>query len=264
MEKNKLNYITYLVIFCVILSFVGCFFLGTYFGEKETVTKTEEKNPDEEIFKSAKIEEYSIYTLTALYNFTQSSQRDFNEYLTNLSNSQKLYVAGLVNYLDEDNKYNNKSFDTLKENLISVFGSDLGVQPEDYYMMTTDEEPLFKYNKDTNEYVYNENTIGTDVLTDFQNAYVYNFKLASEEKIDDNYVITYYGLFAFQNEIGPTSATNLTNISRLLNYDSDYDGLSDKEYFENAFKNNKDDFFKLIYTYKLVDNKLILVDFKQA
>ena len=114
MEKNKLNYITYLVIFCVILSFVGCFFLGTYFGEKETVTKTEEKNPDEEIFKSAKIEEYSIYTLTALYNFTQSSQRDFNEYLTNLSNSQKLYVAGLVNYLDEDNKYNNKSFDTLK------------------------------------------------------------------------------------------------------------------------------------------------------
>ena len=55
MEKNKLNYITYLVIFCVILSFVGCFFLGTYFGEKETVTKTEEKNPDEEIFKSAKI-----------------------------------------------------------------------------------------------------------------------------------------------------------------------------------------------------------------
>ena len=107
MEKNKLNYITYLVIFCVILSFVGCFFLGTYFGEKETVTKTEEKNPDEEIFKSAKIEEYSIYTLTALYNFTQSSQRDFNEYLTNLSNSQKLYVAGLVNYLDEDNKYNN-------------------------------------------------------------------------------------------------------------------------------------------------------------
>lgn len=43
MEKNKLNYITYLVIFCVILSFVGCFFLGTYFGEKETVTKTEEK-----------------------------------------------------------------------------------------------------------------------------------------------------------------------------------------------------------------------------
>ena len=57
MEKNKLNYITYLVIFCVILSFVGCFFLGTYFGEKETVTKTEEKNPDEEIFKSAKIED---------------------------------------------------------------------------------------------------------------------------------------------------------------------------------------------------------------
>ena len=71
----------------------------------------------------------------------------------------------------------------------------------------------YPYNKDTNEYVYNENTIGTDVLTDFQNAYVYNFKLASEEKIDDNYVITYYGLFAFQNEIGPTSATNLTNIS---------------------------------------------------
>ena len=51
MEKNKLNYITYLVIFCVILSFVGCFFLGTYFGEKETVTKTEEKNPDEDEIK---------------------------------------------------------------------------------------------------------------------------------------------------------------------------------------------------------------------
>lgn len=267
MEKNKSLYVTLVVVFCVILSGLSGFFLGTNFvnNHKTPIKNNENKNNNEEN-KQTKInvEDYKQYTFGILYNFIQSKNSDLNNYLTNLNNNQKLYAAGLLYFENEDEKFKNQKFEDLKENLVNIYGTDLNVLPNDYYMLPNDEEPLFKYNKDTNEYVYNENTIGTDVLTDFQNAYVYNFKLASEEKIDDNYVITYYGLFAFQNEIGPTSATNLTNISRLLNYDSDYDGLSDKEYLENAFKNNKDDFFKLIYTYKLVDNKLILVDFKQA
>ena len=131
-------------------------------------------------------------------------------------------------------------------------------------MLPTDEEPLFKYNKETDEYIYNENTPGTDIITDLSNGYIYNYKLESTEEKDNILTITYYGLYALQDEIGPTTVTNANNISRLINYDSEFDKMSDEEYFKQAFANNKDDFFKFTYSYKKVDTKYILIDFKQA
>ena len=38
----------------------------------------------------------------------------------------------------------------------------------------------------------------------------------------------------------------------------------DEEYLEKAFSNNKDDFFKFSYIYKKINDKYVLVDFKQA
>ena len=267
MDKNKSLYVTLVVVFCVILSGVSGFFLGTNFVKdnntpiknNETKENNEEKEPT-----NINIEDYKQYTLQILYNFIQSKNNDLNNYLTNLNNNQKLYAAGLLYFENEDEKFKNQKFEDLKENLVNIYGTDLNVLPNDYYMLPTDEEPLFKYNKDTDEYIYNENTPGTDIITDLSNGYIYNYKLESTEEKDNILTITYYGLYALQDEIGPTTVTNANNISRLINYESEFDGMSDEEYFKQAFLNNKDDFFKFTYSYKKVDNKYILIDFKQA
>ena len=44
MDKHKSMFFTLMVIFCIVLSGIGGFFLGTKFGEKNQV-KFEEKNP---------------------------------------------------------------------------------------------------------------------------------------------------------------------------------------------------------------------------
>ena len=69
---------------------------------------------------------------TALYSYLKSGEKSLNSYLNNLSNDQKLYVAGLLNFEDEDNKYNNKKYTDLKNKLIDVFGTDLNLQAKDY------------------------------------------------------------------------------------------------------------------------------------
>lgn len=46
MDKHKSMFFTLMVIFCIVLSGIGGFFLGTKFGEKNQV-KVEEKNPSE-------------------------------------------------------------------------------------------------------------------------------------------------------------------------------------------------------------------------
>ena len=267
MEKNKSLYVTLVVVFCVILSGLSVFFLGTNFvnNHKTPIKNNENKNNNEEN-KPTKInvEDYKQYTFEILYNFIQSKNGDLNNYLTNLNNNQKLYAAGLLYFENEDEKFKNQKFEDLKENLVNIYGTDLNVLPNDYYILPTDEEPLFKYNKETDEYIYNENTPGTDIITDLSNGYIYNYKLESTEEKDNILTITYYGLYALQDEIGPTTVTNANNISRLINYDSEFDKMSDEEYFKQAFANNKDDFFKFTYSYKKVDNKYILIDFKQA
>ena len=268
MDKNKSFYLTLVVVFCVVLSGLGGYFIGTHFGEKETikneVKKDEEKKNEEINANDIKVADLSNYVYTALYSYLKSGEKSLNSYLNNLSNDQKLYVAGLLNFEDEDNKYNNKKYSDLKNKLIDVFGTDLNLQAKDYYTLADDKEPLFIYNKETDEFVYNENTIGTDVLVDFDLGYIYNYKLKDKNIENDELVITYYGLYAYQDEIGPTTLSNDKNIERILNYEEESNGMTDEEYLEKAFSNNKDDFFKFSYIYKKINDKDVLVDFKQA
>ena len=149
-------------------------------------------------------------------------------------------------------------------NLVKTFGSDLGVLPEDYYAFVENEEPLYKYDKETDEYIYNEESPGTDAITDLDSGYIYNYILDKKESKEDLIILTYYGLYAYQDEIGPTTITNQKNIERLLNYEETFDGISDQEYLQNAFKKNKEDFLKWSYTFKKVNDNYVLVDFKQA
>ena len=122
MDKNKSFYLTLVVVFCVVLSGLGGYFIGTHFSEKETVKnevkKDEEKKKEEINANDIKVADLSNYVYTALYSYLKSGEKSLNSYLNNLSNDQKLYVAGLLNFEDEDNKYNNKKYSDLKNKLI--------------------------------------------------------------------------------------------------------------------------------------------------
>lgn len=50
MEKEKVNYLAIILAVCVVLTGILCFYLGTYFGEKDVVEKekTTETNKDED------------------------------------------------------------------------------------------------------------------------------------------------------------------------------------------------------------------------
>lgn len=256
MDNNKSKFTTYIVLFCVVITFIASFFLGTHFGAKRAVDtpKSEEKNNDP--FASVNIEDFDLFTSIALFNFTQSKDNDLIHYLSNLTNSEKLYIAGIFDSGD-------KKFSSLENKLIKIYGTNLDLKREDYYV-NEENEPLFKYDASTDEFIYNENSSTSEGITTLKNDYVYNYKLDDRYPRDDKYIVVYYGLFAFQSEDGPTNVTNLKNIERLLSYESLYDGKTDEEYFDEQFKTNKNDFFKLIYTFELKDNIPVLVDFKQA
>ena len=248
MDKNKSLYISLVVLFCVVITGISAFFLGLQFSKQKLVDITT-KNES----KITNVESYNIPTLSILYNYLKSDYNNLEDYLKNLTNSEKLY-----------DEANNNKFSLLKENLIKTFGSDLGVLPEDYYAFAENEEPLYKYDKETDEYIYNEESPGTDAITDLDSGYIYNYILDKKETKEDLIILTYYGLYAYQDEIGPTTITNQKNIERLLNYEETFDGISDQEYLQNAFKKNKEDFLKWSYTFKKVNDNYVLVDFKQA
>ena len=71
MDKNKSFYLTLVVVFCVVLSGLGGYFIGTHFGEKETikneVKKDEEKKKEEINANDIKVADLSNYVYTALY-----------------------------------------------------------------------------------------------------------------------------------------------------------------------------------------------------
>lgn len=56
----------------------------------------------------------------------------------------------------------------------------------------------------------------SDALVDFNLGYIYNYKLKDKNIENDELVITYYGLYAYQDEIGPTTLSNDKNIERIL------------------------------------------------
>ena len=252
MDKNKSFYLTLVVVFCVVLSGFGGYFIGTHFGEKDKVVENNNVNENNE---DSPIGDLNYYVLTGLYSYLFSGNNDFEEYLNSLTNSQKLYIAGIF---DEKNK----TFSDLKANLVKYFGSDLNVKAEDYYVEGID-EALLKYDKSSDKFISQE--VNTDSITDLGLDFIYNYKYeGTTVKNNEEITITFYGLYAYQDEIGPTTISNNSNIERLLNYEDESNNESDEEYLEAAFNNNKDDFLKFSYTYKKVNDKYVLVDFKQA
>ncbi len=258
MEKNKSFYMTLVVLVCSLFAFLGAFYLGTYFSVgKEVIKENNGFNTKGGIKEVINIPDYNYYMSTLLYNYLNNNKDklNFNDYINKgITNNQKLYIAGI---------FGTSKFNDLEENLNKIFGSTLNLKPDDYYSWPSDEQPVYKYNKETNMYDYNDDVIGTDVLTDLLDSYIYNYKIKSVEYNDNGFIVTYYGLYAHFDSVGPTCVTNNSNIERYLGYDSTEDRLTDEYYLSEAFNKNKDDFFKFTYTYKKVNKNYVLIDFKQ-
>lgn len=246
MDKNKTLFITLVVIFCVILAGGACFSLGTKMNKSSCEIEKEDKiSEKEEDIKEFSIPEKDSDLNTVLYNYINSNNKNLEEYLKNMSNGHKVFLGG-VGTLTE-----------IKQNLIKLFGSDLNVVGEDF---NTSSGLHYKYDSNTESFSL-VNEFGTDV-NELGSVAVYNYKLDSLKQTKENVVLTYYGLYLDSSALGNDLLTNNKNINR-YSHDFEEDGISDEIYFENIFHKNKNNFFKFVYTYKLVDGKYVLVDFKQ-
>ena len=251
-----------IVILLVVLTCGGSYYLGTKMNNTKSTNEkiVESEDNKEKTETEFEVPEYPDAINNILYNYLKSNSKSFDNFLNDLSNYHKLYLAGIIGY-DNDSNLNNKNLDDLKKNLVKYFGSDLNIKGEDFGV--GDEIPLFKYDENKEKFVYNEEVPGGCLVIDIDTTEVYNFKLDTIKNKDDSVILTYYGLYAMPSDIGPTTVTNNKNIERVLNYDQEEDGISDEYYLNKAFKKNKNDFFKFVYTYKLINGKYVLVDFKQ-
>lgn len=253
-----------IVILLVVLTCGGSYYLGTKMNNTKSTNEkiVESEDNKEKTETEFEVPEYPNAINNILYNYLKSNVKSFDNYLNDLSNYHKLYLAGIIGY-DNDSNLNNKNLDDLKKNLVKCFGSDLNIKGEDFYTGVSDEIPLFKYDESKEKFVYNEEVPGGCLSIDIDSTEIYNFKLDTIKTENGSVILTYYGLYAMPDEIAPTTVTNNKNIERVLNYDQEEDGLTDEYYLNEAFKKNKNDFFKFVYTYKLVNGKYVLVDFKQ-
>lgn len=95
MEKGKVNYMVYILIFCVVITGIGCFFLGKNFGDvekpKNEVEKIEGNNKETELFKEENLEDEALgYTL--LNNSVYASE--YNDLLFFESFEDDEYFSG--------------------------------------------------------------------------------------------------------------------------------------------------------------------------
>lgn len=253
-----------IVILLVVLTCGGSYYLGTKMNNTKSTNEkiVESEDNKEKTETEFEVPEYPDAINNILYNYLKSNSKSFDNFLNDLSNYHKLYLAGIIGY-DNDSNLNNKNLNELQENLVKYFGTDLNIKGEDFYTGVSDEIPLFKYDENKEKFVYNEEVPGGCLSIDIDTTEIYNYKLDTITTENGSVILTYYGLYAMPDEIGPTTVTNNKNIERVLNYDQEEDGLTDEYYLNEAFKKNKNDFFKFVYTYKLVNGKYVLVDFKQ-
>lgn len=264
MDKKKSLYFTLVVVFCVVLSGLGGYFIGESINRKEVLKDTEkqvEESDSSEDDTIAANHGKDIYLL--LYNYIKSDKSNLQEYLSGLSNMEKMYVGGFhgADY--------SITFSQIKLNLINTFGSDLQI--------TNDIDNRFKYDVNFDSYYYDsESQYIRYADTSFELKDIYNYKLI-ETKYDDNTeVISYYGLYNDCYDVGPCTYTGKNGLKIFLLRDDNesFDEYNKriKQAFDNAFKEHKEDFYRFDYYYNQSNvgefdhtgGRYILVDFKQA
>ena len=269
MEKNKMFYITLVLVVCVVFTGIGCFYLGTKFGENSSNVDKKEgfdnkgSNNDNKKDNTSYIEELlsvdiSDITKMGLYNYSKSGKSSLKEYFNSLNNSQKLDLAGLA--LGSEDLFKN-----LEQNLINTYGSNLGLEAKDFYY-TGINVPMYIYDSASGKYIDNEDAPGIEFATNLGDISLYNYRLKNIKKDGDNYIVSYYGLYETNMyQLGPTWLKNNKNIDR-ANVDNaeSYggDGTSIDYYLATAFNNNKSDFLVFEYIFNKKNNNYYIVDFK--
>ena len=258
-EKNKMLYITLVLVICLVLTGLGAFYLGTKFGKKEIVNNNKDnKNVDTSYIEELLNMDINDLTKMGLYNYSESGKSSLKEYFDSLNNNQKLDLAGL--------SFGSKNiFSDLKQNLIDTYGNDFGLEAKDY--MLDNNVPVFIYDAANDKFVFNESSGGTDVVTNQGDVSLYNYRLKNIQKDGNNYIVSYYGLYETNMYgLGPAWLTNNKNIDR-PNVDNPIDyGENDNTpidyYLANIFNNNKNDFLIFDYTFNEKNGNYYIVDFK--
>ena len=243
MNDLKNNYKLILAIFIVLLTIFGVYFIY----EKLTNNFSQEEINSIEY----SVDNFPTYNDSILYMYANSSSTDLHSFLNNLSNNHKLLLGGVEE---------NISFSTIKNTLISKYGTDLDVEAKDYYMFDEDEEPL--YILENGVYIYNENADATDYMTELGEYYLYNYKIKEVKNENNLIAVTYYGLY-YQSNFGEEN-TFYNKDMKLLNKEdkNNYTYFEFESQIDKYFEVNKDKFVQFKYYLEQKDDNYILKDFK--
>lgn len=253
-----------IIIICLILLVIGF----TFFAVNKKVAKSEQShssyrkidnNATTKTLTEEELNKLNLSALQALYNYTQV-EGDLTSYLNNLNNNQKLYLGDIMRTTD------NKKLSMLevKKTLTHMFGSDLNVSSEDYYL-TNSEVPFILYDKSAGTFSINssyEDESGT--ISPIGTKSIYNYKVKEIINNNNEYSITVYGLYK-NNENFMEYLENDTGLKRYININDNLEEFGYQEteevFLENLFNNDLPSFKEFKYIYTLEDNTFILKDF---
>lgn len=198
--------------------------------------------------------------LRVLYDYSLVGG-DLKTYLTGLDNNQKLYLGDIMRVKKDSI---NITISDVKNTLINILGNDIGVTGTDYYI-TTEDIPFLLYNETSGSYKINpEYTPIPEIVTNLSNKRIYNYKVKNIEVINNQSVITVYGLY--KNSDGITEyLENDKELKRYIDVEEqleEYGYTEDDETFlNNMFENDISQFIEFKYTYEYQNNGFNLVDF---
>lgn len=277
MNKNKEKYLVLILVFCVIATFIGGYYLGSCISKEKIVEKNnksdnvEDKIEEEEDDEKVLEEEQLSMELLQIQNIVNSYNNTTNLAFSNLL--YKYYVIDnkhsddsfeLYNYVTSLSDFDKMYFISLTNNtvfyvenkLASLFGKNVDVKREDFkYYYGTHGEIIFNYDEETDSFIASD----VGCFSPYPRSY-YNYKFDSFKKDGDIYTITYYGLYDEFIDIGPGS---LFNKDESIYYDNGW-LLNQDEYLETEFLKDKSNFLKLEYSFEKTNDKFYLVDFREA
>lgn len=230
MEKNKVNYLGYVLAFCVVLAGLGCFWLGTYFGEKQVETKEINKTNEKETYKEV-TDEKEISKILDFIGIKSKKEINDGGYEYSLNRCLLSYNSKNYDYKDvcaeiivyEYAQKNNMLKKIIDENQMEV-------------------DSTFEYD-----------TITRDELDRITKMYGLDKKIMTANKdlasSKDNYLFNYPLIGGFMSN-SSTGNHNVTSISKLNDKIIIKEQVSlTKKYEEQDFGFTDSD-----VTYKLIDN----------
>lgn len=203
MEKNKMFYITLVLVVCVVFAGIGCFYLGTKFGENSNNVDNKEVNNKKTEFKSYNVGDKVTVKLgkNLEENFYVLKNSNEGEEIITLFAEKNIGNSAFNNDYSEGNEYKgslieNKlneltntwtnvkvkrliTVDEIKatgliETVVEDRGASFGISnPMEYTYINKNSFLLEPYENDTNKMYWTMTKVSPSDLTDDTNNYVY-------------------------------------------------------------------------------------------